>query len=85
MNILDTYDDFNFTIILLFLYIFLITFIVIIINNRKKRIINEPQFESNKYNSNSNSNNNTNNIQNQECIGNSSLIDNIMQMFTCPT
>jgi cell division protein FtsL len=85
MNILDTYDDFNFTIILLFLYIFLIAFIVIIINNRKKRIINEPQFESNKYNSNSNSNNNTNNIQNQECIGNSSLIDNIMQMFTCPT
>jgi len=82
MSILDTYDDFNFTIILLFLYIFLIAFIVMIINNRKKRIINEPQFESKTNNGNENENDT---IQKQECIPRPTLIGSTIQMSTCPT
>jgi len=78
MSILDTYDDFNFTIILLFLYIFLIAFIVMIINNRKKKLMYEQQFESKL-------NNGTDTIQKQECIPHPTLIGSTIQMSTCPT
>ena len=48
MSILDTYDDFNFTVILLFLYICLFTFIVIIINNVKRKRLYQQKLNRNR-------------------------------------
>ena len=84
MSMLNTYDDFNFMIIALFIYIFLFGFIIIIINNRKSRKLYDQQFNSIQ-NSNRNSNRNSNSIESAptlKCIPRPTLINNTMQM-TC--
>lgn len=81
MNLLTHHDHFSFSIMLLFLYIFLIGFIMIIINNKKKRSLYEQKYKSNSMNSINSMNNNDQSKKN--CIPSPTRIGDTIQMTTC--
>lgn len=81
MSMLNPYDHFSFSIMLLFLYIFLIGFIMIIINNKKKRSLYEQKYKSNSMNSINSMNNNDQSKKN--CIPSPTRIGDTIQMTTC--
>ena len=81
MSMLNPYDHFSFSIMLLFLYLFLIGFIMIIIYNKKNRSLYQQKYKGNSMNSMNNNNNNDQSKKN--CIPSPTRIGDTIQMTTC--
>ena len=80
MTIIDTYDNFTFTLMLVFLFICLFSIITLIMFNIKSRTLNNPHYYNNQNNSNSNSNSTSS--PTLQCTPRQTLVGNVVQI-TC--
>ena len=79
MTIVDTYDNFIFILMIVFLFICFLSIITLIMYNIKSRNLQNPSLYSNKY---KNTNQNSNSIPTLQCTPRQTLVGNVVQL-TC--
>ena len=79
MTIVDTYDNFIFILMIVFLFICFLSIITLIMFNIKSRNLQNPSLYSNKY---KNTNQNSNSIPTLQCTPRQTLVGNVVQL-TC--